>query len=611
MALSGNFSTNKYSGTVGLNLSWTGTQSVANNTTTIKWTLKSEGGGSSNWWYAGPITVTIGGKTVLSVTSRFKLYGSGAYKKTGSVTITHNEDGTRSVGMSVKAAIYSASVNCTGSHTFTLNKIDRYALITSFENFTNEYRPTISYSNPAGTELVTGLKIRIKWKDTNDQDQATAWHILADDGSDSPYTFTSSTLTDQNISDMLAACPNSKTLAVKYELQSTLGGNDYSDEKDAIMTIVNSAPIIAAGSLTYADTNANVVAITGSTAANPIIVRKQSELTINIDETGVEAQNFASISSYLLIMNATSYTPDANGNIVIDKPDISGTFQAMIYITDSRGFISTQGIDITIYDWQIPSATYTIDRKNGFEDETVLKVNATYSDVNSINVVTITEQYRKKGSSTWLPATPETVPNNTDLKINYPTGLDKQYEWEVKITVTDLFLPLVSPAVTVEYIEAVGKGVPLFYPVLNRNSISINGFPDEDNQLHVEGTVKIIPNDTDAGIKLPHEYSDTEQIVGYWIDGSPIYEKTIELSGNQTINADDYCTISTSDWSLIAIPIDIVLYRYGNISSQSQMAIRSCFAAINNSGQLQIFSTRNAAITFNAFTIQYVKIPQT
>ena len=32
------------------------------------------------------------------------------------------------------------------------------------------------------------------------------------------------------------------------------------------------------------------------------------------------------------------------------------------------------------------------------------------------------------------------------------------------------------------------------------------------------------------GVKLPHTYSATEQIVGYWIDGKPIYEQTITLS---------------------------------------------------------------------------------
>ena len=46
MALSGNVSTSKYDGRY-LKLAWTATQSVANNTSTIKWTLSAAGGNSS------------------------------------------------------------------------------------------------------------------------------------------------------------------------------------------------------------------------------------------------------------------------------------------------------------------------------------------------------------------------------------------------------------------------------------------------------------------------------------------------------------------------------------------------------------------------------------
>lgn len=107
---------------------------------------------------------------------------------------------------------------------------------------------------------------------------------------------------------------------------------------------------------------------------------------------------------------------------------------------------------------------------------------------------------------------------------------------------------------------------------------------------------------------VDHYSTTIDYQVGVWLDGSPIYRRTIEYSSNKTISADNSIDIPTTDWNLKAIPIDIVLYRYGNISSQSQMVIRSCFAAINNSGKLSIFNTRNAAITFNAFSIQYIRL---
>lgn len=121
MALSGSVSTSKYDGRY-LKLSWTATQSVANNTSTIKWTL-SAAGGNVNWYTTGPVTVTIDGDTVYSNPSREDMY-TGTIAS-GTKTISHNSDGSKSFSVNIRAAIYYSSVNCTGSATFTLNKIDR------------------------------------------------------------------------------------------------------------------------------------------------------------------------------------------------------------------------------------------------------------------------------------------------------------------------------------------------------------------------------------------------------------------------------------------------------------------------------------------------------
>ena len=121
MALSGSVSTSKYDGRY-LKLSWTATQSVANNTSTIKWTL-SAAGVNVNWYSTGPVTCTIDGSTVYSRSSRVDMYkGTIA---SGTKTITHNNDGTRTFKVTIRAAIYYYDVNCTGSSTFTLNPIDR------------------------------------------------------------------------------------------------------------------------------------------------------------------------------------------------------------------------------------------------------------------------------------------------------------------------------------------------------------------------------------------------------------------------------------------------------------------------------------------------------
>ena len=122
MALSGSVKTSTYDGR-GLQLSWTATQSVANNTSTVSWTLKAFGGNVS-WYSTGPITLKINGTTVYSTTDRIDMYTS--WSKSGTITIAHNNDGTKSFAVSIQTAVYYSSVNCTASTTFTLNQIARH-----------------------------------------------------------------------------------------------------------------------------------------------------------------------------------------------------------------------------------------------------------------------------------------------------------------------------------------------------------------------------------------------------------------------------------------------------------------------------------------------------
>lgn len=121
MALSGSVSTTKYDGRY-LKLSWTATQSVANNTSTIKWTLSAVGGNSS-WYKTGPVTVVMDGATIYSKSTRVQMY-TGTIAS-GTKTITHKSNGSRTFLVDIAAAIYTSAVNCSGSKTFTLDTIPR------------------------------------------------------------------------------------------------------------------------------------------------------------------------------------------------------------------------------------------------------------------------------------------------------------------------------------------------------------------------------------------------------------------------------------------------------------------------------------------------------
>lgn len=600
MATSGSYNTNKYttssSGTIGLNLSWSvKSQSIANNTTTISWTLKSNGTMSSGYYVkAGPVTCTINGTKVVNTTSRFDMYGGGKYKKTGTLTITHTANGSKSISFSVQAAIYSASVNCTLSKTgIALPTINRYAQITSIEDFTNESYPTLVYTNPAGTSLTNNLKCRLAW-DVNGTTNYSSWVTLNDEGGE--YTFTSSTLTAANITSMLNANPDTDIISVSCELQSTFNGTDGSVTKSTIMTVVDSDPLI--GTATYYDINNTIINKTGNRS---IIVQSQSTLRIEVD--GVTALNGASIMSVEADIDDVIYymtlMPSTNNHYYYDFicPSLSGEINVFITVFDTRGFSTTiSDFYIVVQPWAPPTAIYTLARVNGFETNTILYVNGTISSVSNTNIMTIQEQHKKTDESTWSTAT--TIANKTNVTL----FLNNAYSWDVKVIISDKYT-------TTEYTSSIGKGVPIMFIDKDRNSVAVNGFPDANNQIYVAGTIKAKPNSTDAGIILPHTYSETEQVVGYWIDGRPIYEKTIVSSTDVTVSANAWkspaFTISDVNVNVIScLPFywstnSSVFVIWNFMGAQSNLADKK---------KIDLFNARDSSCQVNRLIVRYVKI---
>lgn len=472
MALSGNFNTTKYttssSGSIGLNLSWTGTQSVSDNTTTIKWTLKSNGTMSSGYSVqGGPITVTIGSVTVLNQTGRFKVNGGGAYKKTGTLVVHHNEDGTKSVAMSVRAALYSASVNCTGSYTYKLDTINRYAYITSVPNFDDESDPVMNYANPLGDAL-SSTQACISLDGTN---PSIAYRDIPIDGSS--YTFT---LTSSERDILRAACPNSSTLTVYFMIKSVMEGDTYYSKKTAVMSIVNGSPVIT--NAEYYDTNSETIAVTHDATkiiqALSIVEFKFGSLTALKHSTLVSASITINGVPHNISLSGTTQT---NVTKSIGELNLSSSLPAVLDVVDSRGLHTTQELTVHMCAWSIPTGVVSLERINNFYTETNLRVRASYSSIDGQNDVVITYQSKKVTDADYGPET--TIQDNTTTVIT----LDNRYEWNVKVKITDL----VGGSTT--YNLSVGKGIPIIFFDRLKKSMGVNCFPSEDECLEIDGKV--------------------------------------------------------------------------------------------------------------------------
>lgn len=159
MATSGSFNTTAINiqSSVGdryLQFAWeVKSQDITNNKTTISWTLKGAGGNSGYYYMAGNFKLVINGDTVYSSTNRIELH-RGTLVASGTKTITHGSDGTKKFKASAEAGIYNVAVNSTGSETFTLPNIPRYATVKQTLKSKTETSITIDWSSDSTIDTI-------------------------------------------------------------------------------------------------------------------------------------------------------------------------------------------------------------------------------------------------------------------------------------------------------------------------------------------------------------------------------------------------------------------------------------------------------------------------
>lgn len=190
MASSGSFNTSGFNGdsTVGnryLTFSWSvKEQDAKTNKTVISWTLKGAGGTAKYYYKAGNFRVVIDGDTVYSSSTRIELYDD-TKVASGTKTLSHSTDGTKSFKASVEAGIYNVAVNCTGNGKWSLPTIERYATANQSVNSETETTIKMNWSSDStidyiwySTDLDTTLDTT-KWVGVNVTDGKSGTYTIS------------------------------------------------------------------------------------------------------------------------------------------------------------------------------------------------------------------------------------------------------------------------------------------------------------------------------------------------------------------------------------------------------------------------------------------------
>lgn len=440
MASSGSITTGQKEGR-SVTLSWTlSSQNIANNTSTIAWTLKGSGS-ASGWVMSGGFKAVINGTTVYSSSTDNRIQlKNGTVVASGSLTIAHNSDGTKSFNLSCEAGVYTYAVSVSASGTHTLNTIPRASSVSATSvNMGSATTITISRASSSFTHTLT-------------------------------YAFGNSTgtITTKTTSTSVSWTP---ALTLANQIPSTTSGTctitcDTYNGSSKIGTKTCTLTLTVPSSVKPTISSLTATRVDGSVpTAWGIYVQSKSKATLTIN--GAAGIYGSTIKSYSISGGGYSGT---QSSLTTGFLNSSGTITFTATVTDSRGRTSAAAtVSISVVAYSPPSfSSYNSQRCNSggtlTDDGTYIKGTVSYSfaSCSSKNTVTRSTYYRVAGSSTWTNAS---ASFNSGTAFTFGGGkISTETSYEVRYDLKDAFstisiTDIVSTASVVMDFKSGGKGV--------------------------------------------------------------------------------------------------------------------------------------------------------
>ena len=389
MASSGSFTTTSCEGR-SLTFSWSiQSQSIENNTTTIAWNLKGSGS-YSGYVICGGFQVIVNGSTVCNNSTDYRLnVYSGTVVASGTHTISHNNDGTKSFSASASAGIYYYDRNCSGSGSWDINTIPRAS----------------SFGTITGNTIGDGMIVMINRHSSSFTHQL--WYKLG----------------NSNWYDLGTGIGGSKTFHISTELLSQLPNSTSGDLQLCLRTYSGNTQI---GSDVYKSVtvyvNSNVVPKIGNITLTPQtynrLIQNKNRLTVSV--AGCSAGTGSSIQSYTFSgpgVSSTTTSTSVTSSTISD----TGTITYTVTVTDSRGRTASATKTITCYAYSEPSITlsaYRVAKSTSTTEDNSgtfarCTYNVSYASIDGNNDVTVKIYWKKNNATTWSSTTAATDANNT------------------------------------------------------------------------------------------------------------------------------------------------------------------------------------------------------
>lgn len=503
--------------TVYLNIEVTpGTQSIPNNTTSVAW--KAWLSNTKYTYYCNSGTglkmkIILDGATVkdtAELTFNFRPTGSARSQciQSGTTTITHASDGTKSIAASVALTQTSGSItNKTVSiASFALTTIPRASTIVSFSSFvTNAASFAVNYSRKStsfthSTTLKIGTATIGTWTTTANGAQSFS-------------------LTATHKTNLLNAIPAAKTATATIIL-TTLSGSTTIGTATATATCTvwsGETPSVSGISASYSNPTS---AITGTSRSYAI--QNVTSVTITSTRSVSIGTSVASTTTKLGTQSTTTYP-------AVIKPSTSGTLTITVTVVDARGYSgsATSSISVVAYTPLTTIATYIgRPRTSGslqtrLEVDLRITVNAlTYggNTTNGFNI-NVKTQLTTGGTITtyYNPTFNPKSASDTLYTIANTTEYNETKTYNVTIKVTDDFssVTIIGVLSTAAYPLVLGdEGIGVGKVPVDGRALDVKG------HTHIEGNLIITEGTTTQSMIATYSApSNANELVDEWVLG--------------------------------------------------------------------------------------------
>lgn len=400
-------------------------QSIANNTSTVSYKFytksRSSSGGFYNYYHTGKTSVVINGKTVHNQTGRDFDVRNGKVQQlaSGTTTVAHNEDGTKSFSFS--ASLWSSGGVGNISGNFTLSKIPRK----SDFNVKNE-------SGSAIQSFFAGDKLRI---DINKKASSFTHTLsikylgreenLISKTSSTSITYTTSNKIMENYMQNLRSTPIDFVLNT-YDGNTRIG---YVVKRLTLYVPSSAGPVI--NSVNVTEANQNKINIIGSSPFYQLL----SDLKVSTNASGKYGASIKNISVSLGNLSKSG------SSVILDNVNLKGNQNIKVTVQDSRGFSASTTKAINLSPYNLPNISFFNAYRNQSNSKYAsARITLTSTVISNKNPLSVKVDVAEKDSSSWRNVYSATVGNGAfNSTISLGGNFDDFKAYDVRLSIADKF----------------------------------------------------------------------------------------------------------------------------------------------------------------------------